>query len=261
MMMKRAVAENPDCDGIVLGAQRTFHMGETQRECYVNTLTLIDQLGQFIAKHGQRKGESQFGGNSIKARTNRKELAVEILRSARAHQRAATLDRELQRCRRRAAIREFIACERLVVSRYELPRSLYSYKDSAALCAMARWRRRRRTEETDRVVACRISRALSTLLSRARTAGSPALRDTSPSIVLIPGLGMFSFSKSKTEARIVGEFYTNAIHVMEVRACSGMKRFQERKRAWFRSAARVWTPQHSRSHKLRGHASERGVPH
>ncbi len=44
---------------------------------------------------------------------------------------------------------------------------------------------------------------------------SPALRDANPTVVLIPGLGMFSFGKSKTEARITGEFYTNAIHVME----------------------------------------------
>ena len=44
---------------------------------------------------------------------------------------------------------------------------------------------------------------------------SPALRDANPTIVLIPGLGMFSFGKNKTEARITGEFYTNAIHVME----------------------------------------------
>ena len=47
------------------------------------------------------------------------------------------------------------------------------------------------------------------------TADSPALRDASPTVVLIPGLGMFSFGKNKTEARVVGEFYTNAIHVME----------------------------------------------
>jgi NAD(P)-dependent dehydrogenase (short-subunit alcohol dehydrogenase family) len=44
---------------------------------------------------------------------------------------------------------------------------------------------------------------------------SPALRDASPTVVLVPGLGMFSFGKNKTEARITGEFYTNAIHVME----------------------------------------------
>ena len=47
------------------------------------------------------------------------------------------------------------------------------------------------------------------------TADSPAMRDASPTVVLIPGMGMFSFGKNKTEARITGEFYTNAIHVME----------------------------------------------
>ena len=41
------------------------------------------------------------------------------------------------------------------------------------------------------------------------------MRDTNPAVVLIPGLGMFSFGKNRTEARIIGEFYTNAIHVME----------------------------------------------
>src|SRR5207249_3114640 len=44
---------------------------------------------------------------------------------------------------------------------------------------------------------------------------SPKMRDTNPTVVLIPGIGMFSFGKNKTEARITGEFYTNAIHVME----------------------------------------------
>ena len=43
----------------------------------------------------------------------------------------------------------------------------------------------------------------------------PAMRDASPTVVLIPGIGMFSFGKNKTESRITGEFYVNAIHVME----------------------------------------------
>jgi len=47
------------------------------------------------------------------------------------------------------------------------------------------------------------------------TADSPPQRDSSPAVVLIPGMGMFSFGKNKVEARITGEFYTNAIHVME----------------------------------------------
>jgi rhamnose utilization protein RhaD (predicted bifunctional aldolase and dehydrogenase) len=44
---------------------------------------------------------------------------------------------------------------------------------------------------------------------------SPAMRDPNPTVVLIPRVGMFSFGKNKTEARLTGEFYINAIHVME----------------------------------------------
>ena len=44
---------------------------------------------------------------------------------------------------------------------------------------------------------------------------SPRMRDANPTVVLIPGIGMFSFGKNKSEARITGEFYTNAIRVME----------------------------------------------
>ncbi len=54
MMMKRAVEENPGCDGIVLGGHGLFTWGQTQRECYLNTLNVIDQLGQFIERHGRR---------------------------------------------------------------------------------------------------------------------------------------------------------------------------------------------------------------
>ena len=41
------------------------------------------------------------------------------------------------------------------------------------------------------------------------------MRDANPTVVLIPGLGMFSFGKTKPEARITGELYVNAIHVMK----------------------------------------------
>jgi rhamnulose-1-phosphate aldolase/alcohol dehydrogenase len=49
-----------------------------------------------------------------------------------------------------------------------------------------------------------------------RNAGpeSPALRGADPAIVLVPGVGMFSFGKDKQTARVAGEFYLNAINVM-----------------------------------------------
>jgi len=43
---------------------------------------------------------------------------------------------------------------------------------------------------------------------------SPALRGADPAIVLVPGVGMFSFGANKQTARVAGEFYINAINVM-----------------------------------------------
>ncbi|GAA2724319.1 bifunctional aldolase/short-chain dehydrogenase [Cellulomonas aerilata] len=49
---------------------------------------------------------------------------------------------------------------------------------------------------------------------RNATPESPAMRGADPAIVLVPGVGMFSFGKDKQTARVAGEFYVNAINVM-----------------------------------------------
>jgi rhamnulose-1-phosphate aldolase/alcohol dehydrogenase len=49
---------------------------------------------------------------------------------------------------------------------------------------------------------------------RHATADSPAMRGADPAIVLIPGVGMFSYGANKQTARVAGEFYINAINVM-----------------------------------------------
>ncbi|WP_203758769.1 SDR family NAD(P)-dependent oxidoreductase, partial [Cellulomonas chitinilytica] len=49
---------------------------------------------------------------------------------------------------------------------------------------------------------------------RHATPDSPAIRGADPAIVLVPGVGMFSFGKDKQTARVAGEFYVNAINVM-----------------------------------------------
>ncbi|MGO2774317.1 MAG: bifunctional aldolase/short-chain dehydrogenase [Brachybacterium tyrofermentans] len=45
-------------------------------------------------------------------------------------------------------------------------------------------------------------------------ADSPAMRGADPAIVLVPGVGMFSFGADAQTARVAGEFYVNAIAVM-----------------------------------------------
>src|SRR6201996_2653855 len=79
MMMSQAVKETPGCDGIVLGGHGLFTWGETQRESYLNTITIIDQLGQFIESHRARKNTASFGGAKSKAHQQRHEIATKLM--------------------------------------------------------------------------------------------------------------------------------------------------------------------------------------
>jgi rhamnulose-1-phosphate aldolase/alcohol dehydrogenase len=49
---------------------------------------------------------------------------------------------------------------------------------------------------------------------RCARANSPAMRDSNPVVVLVPGVGRITFATDKTTARLAGEFYGNAINVM-----------------------------------------------
>src|SRR3712207_5166662 len=49
---------------------------------------------------------------------------------------------------------------------------------------------------------------------RHATSDSPAIRGADPLVILVPGVGMFSYGANKQTARVAGEFYLNAINVM-----------------------------------------------
>ncbi len=55
-----------------------FTWGNTQRESYLNTITIIDQLGQFIERHAAA-GYQVFGGGAVKVREDRAEIAASIM--------------------------------------------------------------------------------------------------------------------------------------------------------------------------------------
>ncbi|MGA2219896.1 MAG: class II aldolase/adducin family protein, partial [Terracidiphilus sp.] len=216
LMMRNAVRDNPNCDGIVLGGHGLFTWGQTQRECYLNTITLIDQIGQFIERHGQAKGPIRFGGEAIPARENRRDLAIQIAPYLRG--RVSTQNRWISSFTDAPDVLQFVCAK--------------DAKDLAFLgtsCPDHFIRTKIRPLfipwHADADIAA-LKQQINVSLDEYRqqyrdyyhsfaTPDSPALRDQSPPVVLIPGLGMFSFGKNKTEARIVGEFYTNAIHVME----------------------------------------------
>ena len=265
MMLKRAVEQNPGCDGIVLGGHGLFTWGDTQRECYVNTITVIDQLGQFIANHGAAQGRDPLWrrGRQVAAqppRTGDSRFCPSCA-GASAHSAAGS-----------PASATTKMCLRFVNSTHArdlafLGTSCPDHFIRTKIRPMfVPWAEDEDVADAEGAGSSPRLRSIASNIAattrRTPLPDSPALRDASPTIVLIPGLGMFSFGKNKTEARITGEFYTNAIHVME-----GASLLDEGEgfgiQVEHRSAVRRRHGSHDVQglHQLRCHAAERGVPH
>jgi rhamnulose-1-phosphate aldolase/alcohol dehydrogenase len=49
---------------------------------------------------------------------------------------------------------------------------------------------------------------------RCKRPDSPAMRDANPTVILIPGIGMIAWGKTKSESRVTAEFYNCAVEVM-----------------------------------------------
>jgi rhamnose utilization protein RhaD (predicted bifunctional aldolase and dehydrogenase)/NAD(P)-dependent dehydrogenase (short-subunit alcohol dehydrogenase family) len=216
LMMREAVAKHPGCDGIVLGGHGLFTWGQTQRECYLNTITIIDQIGQFIARHGEAKGPARFGGEAVPSRGDRRTLATEIVPHLRGRVSAQNLF--IASFSDHPDVLQFVNsthAEELAYLGTSCPDHFIRTKIRPMFVP---WKKDGNIAD----LRTAIDRSLAEYREQYFTyyhyfvkPDSPPLRDPSPAVVLIPGLGMFSFGKNRTEARIVGEFYTNAIHVME----------------------------------------------
>ena len=216
MMLRKAVQDNPGCDGIVLGGHGLFTWGDTQRECYVNTITIIDQLGQFVMDHVEKKGSKIFGGQVCQTLPNHRELALDIFPFIRG--RVSVQTRLIGHFNDLPEVQRFVNsadAQKLAHLGTSCPdhfirtkiRPLFvPWTPSAGLEGLR--------EKIDAALQTYRKEYAEYYQSFAEKE-SPAMRDPNPTVVLVPGLGMFSFAKDKTEARITGEFYTNAIHVME----------------------------------------------
>lgn len=215
LMIERAVKDNPRAEGLILGGHGLFTWGTTQRDCYLNSIHTIDQMGEFILKHQSRKS-SLFGGAEHSAIHDRKNIARQIL----------------------PALRGALSSNRRVVAHY-------TDEDDALTFAGSKWAKELGSLGTscpDHFLRTRVcplflpwnpaEEDVSVLKGRIQTeaveyraayrkyydawadSDSPKLRDYNPSVVVIPGLGLFGFGKNKKEARITTEFFINAIHVM-----------------------------------------------
>ena len=218
LMLKKAVEDHPGCDGIILGGHGLFTWGATQRECYVNSVRTIDQMGEFIDAHETRANRPRFGGAAVTGTVaDRESTIAEIF----------------------PYLRGAVSSNRRVIGHVDASGEAIAFANSKwadALCELGTscpdhflrtrispmfiaWdpakedlaRLRQRIDE--RIVGYRQDYAR--YYQAFAEPGSPALRDSNPSVVVIPGLGLFGFGKDKREARITTEFFVNAIHVMQ----------------------------------------------
>jgi len=225
MLIARSVEENPGAEGLILGGHGLFTWEMTQRDCYLNSIRTIDQMGEFILKH-QSKRNALFGGvahapanhndNDNDNKNDRKNIATQIL----------------------PALRGSLSSNRRVVAHY-------SDDEDALTFAGSKWSQELSSLGTscpDHFLRTRVcplflpwdpaeedievlKSSIQIEVNKYRTAykkyfddwatpDSPKLRDSNPSVVVIPGLGLFGFGKNKKEARVTTEFFINAIHVM-----------------------------------------------
>jgi rhamnose utilization protein RhaD (predicted bifunctional aldolase and dehydrogenase)/NAD(P)-dependent dehydrogenase (short-subunit alcohol dehydrogenase family) len=216
MMLKRIVAETPGCDGVVLGGHGLFTWGNTQRESYLNTITIIDQLGQFIERHGSVAGHKSFSGPKTKTRDDHTEIAAAIMPYLRGA--VSRKQRWIGSYSDSMQVLNFVnseSAEKLAHLGTSCPDHFIRTKIRPMFI---KWNPAGDPAELKELIetALETYRAeYAEYYGKHALKDSPAIRDASPTVVLVPGVGMFSFGKNKTEARITGEFYINAIGVMQ----------------------------------------------
>ena len=218
LMLKNAVERHPGCDGIILGGHGLFTWGDTQQACYLNSVRTIDQMGAFIQAHERRAGRPRFGGPAVAATVADQRSAIAgifpHLRGAVSSNRRVIghVDTSLEAVEfANSAWAEELctlgtSCPdhflRTRISPMFIPWDP-AKEDAAAL----------RARIDERIV--RYREVYAKYYAAFAEPASPALRDSNPSVVVVPGLGLFGFGKDKREARITTEFFVNAIHVMQ----------------------------------------------
>ena len=218
MMLRKIVQETAGCDGVVLGGHGLFTWGDTQRESYLSTITIIDQLGQFIARHAKTAGHKSFGGSKVKSREAemRRAIALKIMPHLRGV--VSRKQRVIGSFTDSPLVLDFVNSEQAEQLAH-LGTSCPDHFIRTKIRPMfVKWDPAGDVAELDELIdmALETYRAEYAQYYKAHALpDSPTIRDASPTVVLVPGVGMFSFGKNKTESRITGEFYTNAIGVMQ----------------------------------------------
>ncbi|WP_431867283.1 bifunctional aldolase/short-chain dehydrogenase [Microbacterium paraoxydans] len=209
-------AENPQAIGTILGGHGITAWGDTSEEAEANSLWMIDTAAAHIAEHGS---PTPFGGTRSGF-----EALPEPERRARAAALAGTI-RGLASTDKPMVghftdsdvVLDFLASEKapvLAALGTSCPDHFLRTKVKPLLLDLPTTATLEEQTERLRELHAAYRADYQAYYDAYGTAESPAIRGADPLIVLVPGVGMFSYGANKQTARVAGEFYVNAINVM-----------------------------------------------
>lgn len=208
--------ENPTIKGVLLGQHGHTNWAQESKDCYETSLWVIEQAARYIEQHDQ--GEQTFGGAKYQSLTNtdRDALLTEFLPIARGL--LSTKERVIATVQADANALRF-------VNSVDAPRLA-----ELGTCCPDHFLRTKikplyidwnpQTEQLEQLVE-KFKQGLeqyrvdyTAYYQAHKAADSPAMRDPSPTVVLIPGVGVIGWGKNKSESRVTTEFYNCTIEVM-----------------------------------------------
>ncbi|MFE4678248.1 bifunctional aldolase/short-chain dehydrogenase [Streptomyces sp. NPDC056723] len=207
---------NPQAIGCVLGGHGVTAWGDTADECEANSLFIIRTAETFLAERGKAEpfgpvieGYAALGAAQRRARAAHLAPLIRGLASTDRPQVGHFDDSE--------AVLDFLASAehpRLAALGTSCPDHFLRTKVRPLVLDLPPTAELNTVEARLGELHAEYREEYAAYYQRHATPDSPAMRGADPAVVLIPGVGMFSFGKDKQTARVAGEFYLNAINVM-----------------------------------------------
>jgi rhamnulose-1-phosphate aldolase/alcohol dehydrogenase len=216
LLIESLIEQNPRAKGVLLGHHGMSSWSNDDRACYETALEIVDRAARYIEEHD--RGERTFGGQKYAAlpAPERKRIVIEIIPFLRG--RLSASKRMIGTVQDDDAILRFVNsvdAPRLAGLGTSCPDHFLRTKIKPLF---VNWDPG--TGDIDSLKASigegltRYRTDYEAYYNRHRRPGSPPMRDPSPTVVLIPGLGMITWGRNKSESRMAAEFYNGAVEVM-----------------------------------------------
>ena len=209
-------ASSPEAIGCILGGHGITAWGDTSEEAEANSLWIIDTAASYIEAHGRTE---PFGptltGYAPLDKTERLAKAAALAPTIRGL--ASTDNPQVGHFTDSDVVLDFLASAnhaRLAALGTSCPDHFLRTKVKPLVLDLPAGASIEDSLARLKELHNEYRRDYQSYYDRHSSANSPAIRGADPAIILIPGVGMFSYGSNKQTARVAGEFYLNAINVM-----------------------------------------------